>query len=976
LTWWRRIPVLCEFEARELNEFATFERMVSLATSDSPLVLTANLLVRPEDAQGNRFCTLAIRNETPAPPGSSVNQLGLFQTEFSVRGFGADGEVINFTPYPDRANEALKSTDSEIASIELLYRDQKTYAVGHGCSGDWRIADANCNEILGTFFPTFEAPSITPLIVDAEGKSLEVKMSDLMDCSPGSKGVQQLEHLVDEYGAWIEVTAARALHVDAQHQRAAFANLDACRTAHRRMRAGLQLLRDDSIVRRAFELANEAVLFQQGSIPRPTRKLTWNKKGRTFDVGPATPTSPSSFGSWRPFQIGFVLTALASTLDGSDQDRTVVDLIFFPTGGGKTEAYQALIAISLFTSRLRGTTTGVEVFMRYTLRLLTAQQFLRAASLIASMEKIRSRERLGTTRFTIGIWVGRRASPNTRKDAKERLSKLRRSNDKVHPFVLTRCPLCSTSLGPVEGDAPKSERWPGLQVIRSRATHDKETVAFLCPNGDCEFSDESNPIPAFVIDEDIFEVHPSLVIATLDKFANVAFNEDIRWLFGIDNAGKRICNPPNLIIQDELHLISGPLGSVSGIYETLFEAMCVLDTALPVVLPKIVCSTATIRSASSQILGLYARDSVSIFPPSGIDAGDSFFAKYAMDGDSLAQGQMFVGVLGTSLGSVQDLQTRVATALLQAPMSLPEDLRDSWSTNLAFFNRIQDIGTSFSLLRINARAMLKTLWQRKGIRKTAEKRFINDSALMELTSRISSDQLSSSIERLATTYPNGQVDICLASNIIEVGIDVQRLSLMTMLGQPKTASQYIQVAGRVGRDWKNRPGLVVVQYPPRRPRDRSHFEKFRSFHQRLYGSVEPTSVTPWSTPVMERALHAVIIGHVRNANNRGLSPTPFPEELFDNAVDVARNRIAAIEPHQLGHFEALVERRREEWREWRRSNWGGFVAVENPLMNLAGKYLDPQQRLTTWETMSSMRNVDAMCNLGILPNALLGGANE
>jgi len=268
--------------------------------------------------------------------------------------------------------------------------------------------------------------------------------------------------------------------------------------------------------------------------------------------------------------------------------------------------------------------------------------------------------------------------------------------------------------------------------------------------------------------------------------------------------------------------------------------------------------------------------------------------------------------------------------------------------------------------------MLKTLWTRKGITETKDKRFINENALMELTSRIDSNRLPSTIEKLSVSYPNYQVDICLASNIIEVGIDIQRLSLMTMLGQPKTTSQYIQVAGRVGRDWSNRPGLIVVQYPPRRARDRSHFEKFRSFHQRLYANVEPTSVTPWSTQVMERALHAVIVGYIRNTAKSGLPVLPFPAEQFNEAVKVARSRLLLIEPDQIEHFERIAQRRGREWEEWQRSVWTDYKSgADNPLLNPAGNYLSPEKRLTTWETMMSMRNVDAECAVKILSNSIL-----
>lgn len=972
-TWWSRKPVNMVFEISVPDSPSGFQKL-SLTDGDfGSLSIDSLLLVREQTESGDRFCTLVVRNTST----ESSERHCLFQSEFTVTAASSDGHPVDFSPYPDRTIDALKESDIEVAVLDLLYRDQKTYAVGHGCSGDWTLSGGLCQEVRGTYFPTFEAPSITPLIASADGQSLAIKMSDLTDCSSAGPGFQQLENLVQEYAKWIDAIEHRAAMLAPSYGRAANVNIDACRNALRRMQNGLNLLRDNETVRRAFELANEAVLYQQANVPRTTREVTYVKASKKYQIDEPTRNDPHTYGSWRPFQIGYVLSALSSTLDPADLDREVVDLIFFPTGGGKTEAYQALIAISLFHSKLSGKSTGVEVIMRYTLRLLTAQQFLRAASLIACMEVIRQKYGIAGNRFSIGIWVGKATSPLKRDDARKKLEALRKSQDLNHPFVLTRCPHCSTSIGPAQGDAPRDMRWPGLDLLMSPLTGNRQTVVFLCPDASCPFSSEDNPIPAVVIDEDIFDLKPSLVIATLDKFAQVAFNEEIRSLFGLSKDGVRELEAPNLIIQDELHLISGPLGSISGIYETLFEEMCRAGSDEASAKPKIVCSTATIRSAGNQVLGLYGRDKMDVFPPSGLDAGDSFFARYARQTDgSLEQGQLFVGAIGTSLGSVQDLQARVASALLQAPMSLDAELRDPWTTNLAFFNRIQDIGTSFSLLRINARAMLKTLWSRKGVTEKAERRYVNEAALMELTSRIDSNSLPATIERLNAQYPDRQIDICLASNIIEVGIDIQRLSLMTMLGQPKTTSQYIQVAGRVGRDWARRPGLIVVQYPPRRARDRSHFEKFRSFHQRLYANVEPTSVTPWSTPVMERALHAVLVGYIRNFSPKGLEVMPFPEQLFDDAVKIARKRLMLVEPKQLEHFEALVERRREEWIEWRRSTWSDYKQGEtNPLLNPAGNYLMPSKRIVTWETMMSMRNVDAECAVKILPHALIGEEN-
>ena len=965
--WFVRRPVTAVFETSMKtlpNDEKQFPQMGLRPGSDTgPLELVVNILVRPADHQGNRFITIAIVN---ASKEKDCNQFGLFQTEFTVELQSSLGVRVGFLPYNEREDSALLRNSSEARSLQLLYRNYRTFAVGHGCSATWTEEESVCVYVKGTFFPTHEVPSITPEVEDIEGNLIQVSMRDLTDCSVGSAGIRSLESLIKSYGEWIERKATESDHLAAAQMATAQGHLSQCAAALERMKEGLNLLLFDEKARRAFELANESVLKQQLEVPLLTRGISRQKSRYEPVIEDAEVIDSRGKGAWRPFQIGFLLTSLSSTIDPNNAERETVELIFFPTGGGKTEAYQGLIAFSLFYARLTNSDQSVGAIMRYTLRLLTAQQFTRAASLIACMEVIRVREHIGGARFTIGIWVGGSLSPLSRVEACSEYKKMLGDPKKKHPFILNRCPLCSTSLGPAEG-GKKDERWPGFEKSRSAVTANNETVIFVCPNPECDFSSVRNPIPALVIDEDIFDQKPSLVIATIDKFAQVARNPRIRELFGIDGAGNRIGTPPNLIIQDELHLISGPLGSVVGIYEGLFEELCIDRRSDSTHRPKIVCSTATIRNASEQINGIFGRNSSALFPPSGIDIADSFFAKFARDKETggLSHGRLYVGSIGTSLRSSQDLQMRVISALAQAPMELPPDSRDPWITNLSFFNRIQDIGSTFTLIQINVRAQLKGLWERTGISNKEERRYLR-SQPSELTSRIDSADLPKKIDELSAPYGSRHIDICLASNIIEVGIDIPRLSLMTILGQPKTTSQYIQVSGRVGRRDKDRPGLIVVMYPPRRARDRSHFEKFRSFHQRLYAEVEPTSVTPWATPVLERAIHAVIVGYIRTLCPIETSPYPFPEEYFDRAVAMLAERMRRIDPSQEDDFFRVIGRRKHEWSANGRSVWFGDRGEDQlPLMYFAGTFLPDEKKMLAWETPSSLRNVDAECHVKV-----------
>src|SRR5581483_6366606 len=384
-------------------------------------------------------------------------------------------------------------------------------------------------------------------------------------------------------------------------------------------------------------------------------------------------------------------------------------------------------------------------------------------------------------------------------------------------FLLMQCPWCAAEFGRREAGSGKQRQvlTPGYERRRTADGRD-ETVVFTCPDAACPFHAE---LPVAVVDEDIYEQRPTLLIGTIDKFAMLAWRPEAAALFGIGIEGERFCSPPGLIIQDELHLISGPLGSLAGLYEAVIEELCTDHRTDSHALPKIVCSTATIRRFKSQALGLYGRDEVALFPPPELDAGVSFFAREQFPG------RTFVGVHAPSLGSVQTEWVRTFTSLFLAPMALPEGARDPWWTMVVFFNSLREMGTAHTLFDTDVRDYAKVIWNRKGIGSPSERRYVN--RLFELIGGLRSEEINAAIGRLETRYSaqdNSCVDVCLASNVIEVGIDIQRLALIVIAGQPKTTSQYIQVSGRVGRNPET-PGLVVTMYSPSKPRDRSHFER-------------------------------------------------------------------------------------------------------------------------------------------------------
>ena len=916
--------------------------------------LQIQILSRPRQSRdikwSRRLLTVALINCHESATGRADNSKCFFQVELRLR---AADQGAPFLEYPDREGEPL---DPEEDSLRLLYRHRKTYAVGHGCAADWHEVDEGRADLIQSdIIPSYEIKPINP----TSFPDLDLKMYDLSTLGDVADIDPVLNSLCEKYEKWIE---QQQITVDSpdfpqEFHDAALRHLDNCREGLRRMRSGQDLLKADSTVMRAFRLANHAVLLQQLHYSLPLRIWTDISQKKIEPVvwpDPANP--PPGLGSWRPFQIAFILMNLRSIAIPEDNEHEIVDLIWFPTGGGKTEAYLGLTAFTIFLRRLiNPDDAGTTVLMRYTLRLLTAQQFQRSASLICACEMIRSDmsdEELGSAPITIGLWVGRSLTPNKRSDAVIALTRLSQRKTRENPFIVLQCPWCGAQMGPI---SIKNR----VRIFGYEKKLRPSTVKFRCYDSACDFSGE---LPLKVIDEEIYEYPPTLLIGTVDKFALLPWFPEARVLFGIRDGDN--VSPPNLVIQDELHLISGPLGSMVGHYETVVDELCSQTKENRKIRPKIIASTATIYHAKEQVQSLYARN-VFLFPPQCLRAGDSFFAEE----DGRSPGRLYAGVHASALPSHVTAQVRVIAALLQATLSAKvsrENERDPYWTLIDYFNSLRELGHAATLIRADIREYLNAMWSRKKIKKTDtfdERRFINQ--VLELTSRISSTDIPESLQKLEINYSaqDRPVDICLATNMISVGIDVSRLGLMAVVGQPKTTSEYIQATSRVGR---GHPGLVIPIYNTGKPRDRSHYEHFRSFHASIYRHVEPTSVTPFAAPVRERALHALLVALVRYWGPRDTRdrPQPFPDVgLIENVRSVIEARVSDIDSVErnltLKYFDELVDR----WRRVLPPIYGNFgpPGPNIPLMYPAGTMPLEEWIGRSWPTPSSMRNVDAGC---------------
>ena len=446
-----------------------------------------------------------------------------------------------------------------------------------------------------------------------------------------------------------------------------------------------------------------------------------------------------------------------------------------------------------------------------------------------------------------------------------------------------------------------------------------------------------------------------------NKFAQIPLNALPAKLFGIS------CNklPPELIIQDELHLISGPLGTITGIYEAAITKICERNG----IGAKIIASTATIRNAKNQIRALYGKDFAQ-FPPQGITARDSFFAVESTPEDKPAR--KYFGVLGVGTTATTTL-IRVNAALLFATRYLAlkgydDKVIDNFWTITGYFNSLRELGGACTQILDDVQSRFSYLAKTKFAHLTpnvdAEETY---DKLVELTSRMNNSDITKVIQvKLKRNYRNGQhndvYDFVLASNMISVGVDVGRLGAMVVAGQPKTNAEYIQATSRVGRD---NPGLVITVYNASRSRDRSHYEQFLKYHSALYRYVEATSLTPFADRARDRALHALYVALCRYL---------VPGMLKNDAAvdyDSTRPEIQAVEKMILDYVEivdpdelpAVMDELEDIEEQWDIAATGSLVyrSFQNEKKLLKGDMENDRFR-----TMNSMRNVDAQAGIYLM----------
>lgn len=966
------------------NETVVIDLQEFARSREYPLVIDSNVVLhvsKIELKQGYTLVTAYLVNRRRNPESDIAGMM--FQV--SLRAYSPDNSDIFVAEHICR---------QIMAPDEYYFAQRPILGRGRGCAATWKAnAEGRASEIFSTFIPEYEIPGVS-----AELKGFDRFYFSMRTLSVAKKKddiIARLNVLADSYAAWIQDKLVK----DPKMSDAAFKSgigdpvVARCEEALGRIRAGIQLLVDDEIAFDAFCFMNRVMILQRNI-------MNFSKKhGKGIEccfeefVDPRNPEN--NFG-WRPFQIAFILMNLNAIVDPEHEDREVVDLLYFPTGGGKTEAYLGLMAFAIANRRLRAEEGdeynrdgGVTAILRYTLRLLTTQQRDRITKMIVAAEMVRQRTwpKYGKEPISIGFWVGGGVTPNKFEELREdpedpEKTRTARSKKKLIYKQLLSCPFCGK---------PLTEENFYIDIPT-------KSVSVYCSDDKCMFyryrPENKMKIPVYLVDEEIYAKCPTIILSTVDKFAGLPWDVDSNALFGrVD----RVCSrdgyvaigadharhnrtaelpastltsirpflPPELIIQDELHLITGPLGTIYGAYETVIEDLCTYTAGGRKIKPKYVVSTATIKNAAEQTKCLYGRKMTAQFPPNGFEIGDSFYIREVpVDEDPFRK---YVGVCAPGQ-SVKTALLRVYAIILQSAydLSLKEEYRDfidPYYSLVGYYNSIRELGGAVRLLQDDIPDRIQRIWKKYGMSK---KRFLNHK--VEITSRMSSWDIPKKLSQLETPCTSQDcLDTAIATNMIAVGMDVDRLGLMVVTGQPKQNSEYIQATSRIGRSF---PGLVVTVYNPYRPRDLSHYENFTGYHSQLYRFVEGTTATPFSARARDRVLHALIISAIRlrypafAGNDGAAAIAQLSDEQLSEVKALILERLNIVKPSAKADAELEIDDFVNTWKLLASQPKGLRYYVYktdryNRLMNTYGEVCTDSEK----PTLRSMREVESAANM-------------
>ena len=829
----------------------------------------------------NLYVKLLLENETEFEE-TNKNHLTIVNEEVNKRCFfGVRIDVHSEHLRPYHTTNLDIDHDTERVKLDYLYRDIKDYALGHGCSVDWPKS-GKVEHIWTEFLPTYETPDIETIprkkyedYVDGKpapylknNQNLQFGWLSIYSATTDDEVRNGLKDFVNCYADWIKTTGK---HIDDDQAKE---NLSKCQSDLNRMIANIDGILNKEENMQCFRLMNAAMFMQlwhKNTNDKESVRNTKITKGFYSTIYSSTTEQPA----WRPFQLAFILLNLDGIIQHPDDNgwtkrNEYVDLVWFPTGGGKTEAYLGIIAMAIIYRRLTKGREGygVTAIMRYTLRLLTAQQFERALYLIMALEQIRQFENssLGDEPISIGLYVGDASLPNKRKELNREVSAWQNGQNSKIP--LKKCPWCGDDIVYQEN-------------------------RFVCRGSTdrCSFRARAKGkgIPVCLCDEDIYETPPTLLFGTVDKFAQLAHavstntpSNDSRRLLG-KRQNATDCLPPDLIIQDELHLLLGPLGSATAMFECAIDQLCTKNG----VRPKIISSTATTRNTGLQIRALYDRE-VDIFPKNGVSYDDSFFAFYNRTLNEKGEVEFvskrkYIGIMPTGRTQMTT-QMRLAAILLVHRAIFEykhsndtgfEHVADFYYSVISYFNSLKELGKTDAQFYTEYTKYVRRLFKRvMRYGKMLDCYYaLNEMKEVELSGRIHGDEINKKFEEVGRTWTRENrmdesltpPDFIMATNMISVGLDVNRFNTIIMNSMPRNIAEYIQASSRVAR---KDIGLVLTLHNPFRARDVSHYERFRETHEKLYYYVEPISITPFSQKSIDKYFPlylATIVRHTYDA---------------------------------------------------------------------------------------------------------------
>jgi hypothetical protein len=969
----RESTLRLKFNKNKSNDYnlADFDDSVDKIFFDKVLVKTTQFPLK----NGYKLVSVNISNHR-IPNSEMVNSI-MFQVEMSII-LDKDNFFI-----PENLCRKIELDD------EYLYESKPIFSHGHGCATNWNLIEDKCQLIYTQFIPEHELPSVSPTLESISPDYFSMKF--IMNPKNKDETINRLKTLQGLYNEWIDKLNNSEKANLPGFKSKAIDVLSLCRVQSERMLKGIEILETNPAALEAFYFMNQCMFLQ--------RAITAFSKKHGNNIQCSLSEEIDKDNShWRAFQIAFILVNIDSITDYNSNYRKYVDLLYFPTGGGKTEAYLGLMAFLMGYRRLTNNIEGynkdggVTVILRYTLRLLTTQQRDRLTKMVIAAEFIRQKyldkgsTKFGKEPYSVGFYVGGGVTPNRYdefKDTNDSPDKQASSKNKLIKQLIS-CPYCGKPLSTES-------------VYLDDA---KETIDIYCEDSNCVFfkyASTPKAIPVYLVDEQIYRKCPTVVIATVDKFARLPWDPACNSLFGrVDRfcpnhgylaAGQKHSGshhgkqkvsvhgikpffPPELIVQDELHLITGPLGTIYGAYEAAIEELCTIELNGNTILPKYIVSTATIRNADKQIKALYGRKDTAQFPANGLDVKDSYFTKEVPT--DISPFRKYVGICASGK-SMKTTELRVYAILIQKVLELRENPKyteytDPYYTLIGYFNSIRELGGTVRLLQDDIQKRIK--WIKKHYNHPKERFF----KFREITSRMRTDQIAGLLKELEVTIEEKEkgnkdfIDVAIATNMISVGLDIDRLGLMCVFGQPKQSSEYIQTTSRIGRTY---PGLVVTIYNPYRPRDLSHYENFKGYHSQIYRFVEGTTATPFSARARDRVLHALFIALARLTIS-GLADNEAANDIsnansteIDAIINKIAKRVAKVSPKLQSDVVTELRQFVDDWKMLQKVSTNKLfyfitdTTNNSRLMNYYGEVSTNKEK----PTLNSMREVETASTL-------------